>query len=113
MYGNTSQEDQIIFLAPATQMKPLFVERVEDKVLQQNTSDQNRILQFPWLHSGLYCAMILTWMVSGNGFVVSETSGKYQGFFSIPKIIRGNPVYPDLGLLQQFLRGNDIKGNNC
>ena len=44
MYGNTSQEDQIIFLAPATQMKPVFVERIEGTVLQQNTSDQNRII---------------------------------------------------------------------
>ena len=35
MYGN-GQEDQIIFLAPATQKNPVFVERMEgDSLLSQ------------------------------------------------------------------------------
>ena len=32
LYGN-GQEDQIIFLAPATQLKPVFVERIEGESL--------------------------------------------------------------------------------
>lgn len=34
LYGN-GQEDQIIFLAPATQMKPVFIERIDGENLPQ------------------------------------------------------------------------------